>query len=133
MRISTCRHMRFKMNIDNDFKCSKCNDAVENLEHIFIHCLSTLRFIKLLNTFIRDKFLAEYQDESKFHFITCCHDNKVVNYLNLIAKWFISRCFQTGMELSWFNFLRNIKKLLCGDLKLLREPILAALDTIPGS
>ena len=42
MRISTCKYMRYKMNIakDND-QCSLCHMSLETLEHIFIHCQHT--------------------------------------------------------------------------------------------
>ena len=121
------------MKIDVDFNCIKCGSEVETLDHIFINCSATNTFINLLNTYICNKLLPTYRDDDKYYFITCQHENKLINYMNLIGKWFLSRCFQTGMEINWHNFVRIIKKMLCGDNKLISEPILAALGSDLGS
>ena len=117
------------MKIDNDYKCVKCSNDIETLDHIFIHCQITNNFIVKVNNFISNHILNDYLDNNKFYFITCQHDNYLINYINLIGKWFISRCFQTGMELTWFNFERIVKKMLCGDLSKISEPILSALSS----
>ena len=129
LRISTCKYMRYKMKIDNDYNCSKCSNGVETLDHIFIHCNVTNKFIIELNSFICKYIVTDYKDDDKFFFITCRHGNFLVNYLNLIGKWFISRCFQTGADLIWFNFEKCIKKMLCGDLEKISSPILTALSS----
>ena len=52
MRISTCRYMRYKMQIDRESpNCSLCNGPLESLPHIYLHCPVTLRFIGLINNF----------------------------------------------------------------------------------
>jgi hypothetical protein len=129
MRISTCRYMRYKMKIVPDYYCSKCSKDVETLDHIFTNCDVASKFIQILNKFICNHIDKDYTDSNRFYLITCHHKSFLVNYLNLIGKWYISRCYQTGGELTWFNFEKYIKKMLSGDLIKIREPIITALSS----
>ena len=53
LRISTCKYMRFKMNIVKDNgRCSLCNGTLETLEHIFLNFPNTKIFIRSLNIFV---------------------------------------------------------------------------------
>ena len=116
MKISTCRYMRFKMKIDSDSPmCSLCRQAVESLIHIFITCHVTNVFIKKVNTFIVNKIDPNYSDPNKFYFITCSHDNILINFLNIIAKWYISRQFQCKNHLIWEGYAKYVKIFICGE------------------
>ena len=108
--------MRFKMRIakDND-QCSLCQGGLETLEHIFIQCPQTNIFKNILNTFIKNKIDREYRDNRNYHFMICNHANPLVNYINLTAKWYISRNFQQSKPLIWDEFVRYTKFALNGD------------------
>ena len=102
--------MRYKMRIakDND-QCSLCQGALETLEHIFIQYSHTNIFKNRLKTFINNKIDREYRDNRNYHFMICNHANPLVNYINLAAKWYISRNFQHYKPLIWDEFVRYTK------------------------
>ena len=117
MKISTCRYMRFKMNIEKDSPyCSKCN-KLETLDHIFLKCPHTLNLVQQLNTFIRVNLEPTYIDNNMFFFVTCMNNNRSINFLNLCAKWYISRAFQQDKLLQWMSFVSLVKRLLVGERK----------------
>jgi hypothetical protein len=122
MNISTCRYMRFKMSIDKTSPCcSLCNNNLETLFHIFLKCPITLNFIVLLNEFIRNKLDSNYSDPSGLYFITCYYNNTDIDYLNLCAKWYISRQFQHQNNLQWVGYVGWVKRLLIGEKRDLKE------------
>ena len=98
---------------DND----QCQGALETLEHIFIQYSHTNTFKNRLKTFINNKIDREYRDNGNYHFMICNHANPLVNYINLAAKWYISRNFQHSKPLIWDEFVRYIKFALNGDKK----------------
>ena len=128
MRISTCKLSRWRMNIEKDNgNCAHCNVA-ESLNHIFFECSHTSRFIVDLNQFIKDRFDSSYTDTSRYHFLTCFHDNNYINFVNLAAKWYISRRFQTKSDLLWSGFLKHLKIFMLGeraDIRRELDPILS--------
>ena len=132
MRISTCKLSRWRMNIEKDNgNCAHCNVA-ESLNHIFFECSHTSRFIVDLNQFIKDRFDSSYTDTSRYHFLTCFHDNNYINFVNLAAKWYISRRFQTKSDLLWSGFLKHLKIFMLGeraDIRRELDPILSG-DTV---
>ena len=130
MRISTCGYMRFKMKISDTDKGTLCNeDCIETLEHIFLECKTTKNFLISLNSFIRSNVLQLYDDQRMFFFMFCCHEIELINCLNLISKWYISRCHQTSVPLIWDTFINKIKKMLCGDRNSITEPLLKVLGS----
>ena len=56
-------------------------------------------------------------DVTNYYFLTCYHENVIINYLNLASKWFLSRCYQTNNAVNWYNFNKSIVKLLYGEKK----------------
>ena len=50
-----------------------------------------------------------------YHFIICNHANPLVNYINLTAKWYISRNSQKSKPLIWDEFVRYTKFAFNGD------------------
>ncbi len=125
MRISTCKYMRFRMRICRDGgQCSLCHSALETLPHIFLKCKVTIEFVKRLNTFVCMKIDPTYRDPKKFFFITCNHHNNIINYINMSAKWYISKQFQNAKQLTWEGFIRLIRFALTGD----KNNIRAALE-----
>ena len=127
LRISTCKYMRYKMKIVRDNgKCSLCKSSLETLEHIFLYCSYTKIFTKTLYNFIRQKICREFRDIQSYYLITCDHYNPIVNYLNITAKWYISRKFQNSQPLIWEEYIRYIKFALTGE----RRNIKAAVEDI---
>ena len=128
MRISTCRYMRFKMMIAPSNICIHCNLKIETLEHIFLDCTVSKKFKEELNLFINsNKIHKGYKDTNGYYWVTCNHSNHIINYLNLVAKWYLSRCYQTEKVISWYNFTRIINKILYGEKKIIRDAVTALL------
>ena len=65
-----------------------------------------------------------YRDENCKFFITVTHSNKIINYINMIAKWYISRKFKNEQPLVW----NSIKRLI--SLAMERECIEKALNNV---
>ena len=116
MRISTCKYMRYKMNIEKSSPyCSHCSSSLETLPHIFLQCSHTLDFKSRLNAFITLKLDHQYRDPKNFHFLTCNHENKTINYINMVAKWYISKQFQNQLKLDWLGYKRFTKLVITGE------------------
>ena len=95
MRISTCKYMRYKMHIARDSdQCSLCNSALETLPHIFLYCPYSKVFTDRLNKFITVNIFTDFRDTKRYYFITCNHNNAIVNYINITAKWYMSKNFK---------------------------------------
>ena len=125
MRITTCKYMRFKMGIElNSPICSLCNSELETLPHIFMKCSHTISFLSRLLTFILLKIDPHYRDPKRIYYITCGHTNKLINYLNTVAKWYISKQFQKGIPLSWESFIKSVRLALHGEKKSIRDNLL---------
>ena len=123
MRISTCKYMRHKMNLAPDGLCGMCGANLETLDHIFLICPTTHQLVNQLNNLIIAKIDSNYIDVNYFHFITCNHTNKIINYLNAVCKWYISRSFQYNNPISWLNFKRDLQKALCGEKSSIKTAI----------
>ena len=124
LRISTSRYMRFKMGIDREGgTCSLCELGLETLSHIFMECPNTTFFVTRINNFIKDKIDPDYKDPNRYFFITCCYSNNTIDFLNLCAKWYISRSFQGKKKLVWEVFLSQVRFCLVGEKRELRESL----------
>ena len=122
MRISTCKYMRFKMGIVKDSPmCSLCNSELETLPHIFLKCSHTVLFLGRLLTFILMKVDPHYRDSKRIHYITGNHNNKIINYLNTVAKWYVSKQFHNGQPLFWEGFKKFVRLALNGEKKVIRD------------
>ena len=116
MRISTCRYMRYKMKIEKHSpNCSLWQSSLETLPHIFLQCSHTVMFKSRLNAFISLKLDHHYRDRNNYYFITCNHDNSIINYVNMVSKWYISKQFQNQQSLDWLGFKRWVKLIMIGE------------------
>ena len=128
MRISTCKYMRVKMGISQDTPmCSLCNSHLETLPHIFLKCYHTLTFRSVLQNFICGYIDPQYRDSKSVDFITSNHGNKTINYVNIAAKWYISKQFQSGHPLLWDGFKKYLRLALNGEKLSLRDNLLHLL------
>ena len=64
-----------------------------------------------------------YRDQNCKYFITVTHSNQIINYLNMIAKWYISRQFQNIQPLAWDGFKRLISIALVGERECIRKAL----------
>ena len=104
------------MNIEKSSPyCSHCSSSLETLPHIFLQCSHTLDFKSRLNAFIILKLDHQYRDPKNFHFLTCNHENKAINYINMVAKWYISKQFQNQLKLDWLGYKRFTKLVITGE------------------
>ena len=116
MRISTCRHMRFKMKIDkNSPNCIYCPSSVETLVHIFLECPKTVTLVDYLKQCIIENLVNDYSDPKKLYYITCSHDNTSINYIWAAFKIYISRSFQLFQEPSLIGFKNSFLKFSYGE------------------
>ena len=107
MRITTCRYMRNKMEIvTNTPMCSLCNAYLETIPHIYLHCIHTNSFINLLEDFIKKKLDRNYKDPTKTNFIVCNHTSQIINYFDIVAKWYISKRFQAREMPIWQGYIK---------------------------
>ncbi len=108
--------MRHKMSIDKDSPvCSLCNCALETLPHIFLECAVTRTFLYLLRKFINSNIDRTYVDPFKYYLITCMHENGQINFINAVAKWYISNRFHNKQSLIWDGFAKQVKMFLQGE------------------
>ena len=126
MKLSTSKLMRHKMGIEpTNGLCRHCTQ-LESLQHIFMNCVHSTRFIKLLNRYITVHFDTTYSDNLRYYFLTCDHSNTSINFLNLVAKWYISREFQNSRDLRWDSYCKFVKIFMTGEREIVRnmvEPI----------
>jgi len=102
-RLCTSRYMRKIMNIERETdQCHACKLEVETLEHQLISCSVTVTF----KTELEHKIKVEIPDykEDIASFVTATHNNKVVNYLNIIAKYYINKKFRQQKLLWWEEY-----------------------------
>ena len=77
------------MKIANEDKCSLCEEYTETLEHVYINCKFSRQFVKSLTQFININIDPLYTDDKHIYFITCYNGNKLIDYCNLVDKWFL--------------------------------------------
>ena len=116
MKTSTCRYMRFKMNIDTESpNCIYCTSQLESLEHIFLECTKTTILVSNIENFILEKISSDYHDTNKIYYITCSHENSIINYIWASFKLYLSRCFQKFKEPTLIGYINFTKVILIGE------------------
>ena len=115
-RIATSNHIRFKMKISSTSNCSNCRGGnLETLEHIYLNCQENNKFFQKVSEFIKNNIEPDYLTDSTLARFSCCHDNSAVNYVNLVANWYVGRKTQYRKQLYWDEFIKNLKILLVGE------------------
>ena len=128
MRISTSRYMRYKMKIDTESPvCVHCNVDLETLSHIFLFCPKVSPLIEYIEQCIKDQVDVNYIDENKICYITCNHENPVVNYLWVATKFYISSKFQNAKSMSQIGLKNYIVSILHGESQIQQLSIRKAL------
>ena len=79
-------------------------------------CSHAIYFKSRLNAFIILKLDHQYRDLKNVHFFTCNHENKAINYINMVAKWYIniSKQFQNQLKLDWLGYKSFTKLVITG-------------------
>ena len=94
----------------------KCSNNIETLTHVFTKCPHTKYFLR---TFILLKIDPFYRDNKCSYFIAINHSSNIVNYLNMAAKWYISKQFHKEAPLSWQGFKRLVQIAVHGEKSVL--------------
>jgi len=102
-RLCTSRYMRKIMKIETGTDlCHACKTSTETLEHQLTTCPVTVKFKKVLEQKIKQ--IKPNYKEDLATFIAVTHESKVVNYLNLIAKFYINKKFRKQKLLWWEEY-----------------------------
>ena len=89
-----------------------------------------LDFNYRLNAFIILKLDHQYRDPKNFHFLTFNHENKAINYINMVAKWYISKQFQNQLKLDWLGYKRFTKLVITGEKPHITNIIRSGLPSV---
>ena len=128
MRISTCRYMRHKMNIDKVSPvCFHCGTELETLNHIFLECQKITPLISYVDSCIKENIDNDYTDINSVFYLTCSHDNSSINFIWVATKQYISMQFQHQNSLSLLGLKNYIKSLLYGESTTQQQIIESAL------
>ncbi len=118
MRVSTCRYSRFKMKIDRESSfCYHCKDEEETLYHIYLACPMSLLLRSRVSRYIKDNIDEHYEDQCDLKYLTCGYDNRVINYMLAVTKYYLSHTYQWQKEISWAAFKNFVLLLLVGENK----------------
>jgi len=92
-----------------------------------IQCPIGSEFLNQINLFINNTLDNSYSDTNRYYFITANHDSIIINYLNMAAKWYLSRSHQLEIKPSWQGFVRATKKYLLGEKSIIKTSLLDSL------
>ena len=115
-RIFPCKSNLHKWTVKNNDICEFCtNQTQENVEHYFYYCQSTIAFWEHFKTWwnnVSEVYMNLSLCEVLFGVLNYNDDNMlhILNYLILIAKWFIYGCKMKDDVLIFHNFIREVKK-----------------------
>ena len=124
MKIATCKYSRHKMKLADNCYCCFCGpQTLETLDHIYLECPVTTAFLEKLSHFIANNIEQGYTDDHMILHLTCYHTNTTVNFLNLLANWYIGRKFQRGKSLFWDEFVKYIGQFLIGEKRQTKQAL----------
>ena len=124
MKIATCKYSRHKMKLaDNGYCCFCGPQTLETLDHIYLECPVTNIFLEKLSHFIANNIEQGYTDDHMILHLTCYHANTTVNFLNLLANWYIGRKFQMGKPLFWDEFVKYLGQFLIGEKRQTKQAL----------
>ena len=103
------------MKIESNDKCTWCKDELETLDHIYLDCTVSCKFKDRLKNFIVVHIDSQYSDDNDIFFISCYHNNSLINYCNLVGKYYLGRSVQMGEIPLWSRFAKTVKRMLCGE------------------
>ena len=103
------------MKIENNPNCHICVNVCESIVHIYLECPKTLAFLEQVEELIRVRVDETYTDHHKILHFSCNHPNKAINFINLVANWYIGRQFQSNKPFYLDAFDKFIKQFLVGE------------------
>ena len=102
-RLCTSKYMRKLMKIETESDtCHACKENTETLEHQLTASPVTVKLKKILEQKII-KIKPNYTEDLAT-FVSVTRDSKVVNYLNIIAKFYINKKFRKQKLLWWEEY-----------------------------
>ena len=114
--IATSKYMRYNMKINSSFNCAQCHPgSVETLEHIYIECPKHDIFFKRVDDFIKNFIEPNYSSNRKIYRLICSHSCKTINFLNVVANWYVGRKVQHDKQLHWDEFNKYMNIFLEGE------------------
>lgn len=113
-RILVTNKFLFKINLTDNPRCSFCNNCQETIEHVFWNCSKTQEFIKELIQQFQDISVTLNLNEETFilgNFPTTT--SNIVQFLMLIAKYYINMNRSTKKTLNFLEYKINVQLLFC--------------------
>ena len=113
-RLLNCRDKLHTWNLVENSYCQQCKN-IDTIEHHLFHCKDTQVFWKKIQDWLYNSI------EISFKFTICeiifglpnnSDDLKIINYVILIAKWYINQCKSADRSIFFINFLTILKEKL---------------------
>lgn len=102
----------FQINLANSPNCSFCGNYEETIEHLLWRCPKTQLFIQeMLNNFKEMSIELDLKEETFILGNFSKPTSKIVQFLILIAKYFISMCRNTNQPLNYLTYKINVQSL----------------------
>ena len=109
------------MNLESNTNCTFCLNTPETLEHIYLYCPKTVQFLEGVNNLIVNTLAPNYRDPNKLIHFTCYSPNKAINFINLVANWYLGRQFQNKKQIYWDAFIKFKNQFLIGEKQAIRD------------
>ena len=100
-RILRTKEFLYKIGIDDDPKCTFCNDHVETIEHILWHCVKIKNLLFHLRTVLEENDINLRLDYTTFIFGKYTKHEIIDNIITLTIKQYIYRTKCQGKILIW--------------------------------
>ena len=113
-RIVPCKKWLFNQKVINSPNCLKCNQ-IDDIIHYFVECREVKDFWKRLESWWNRTTGFDIVCTTKHILFGVYYDNVYyshVNYVLLLAKWFIYRQNIKDRPICFYNFLRELKEKL---------------------
>ena len=110
------------MKLEDSVTCSFCTNTAETLEHIYLNCPKSIEFRDKVEKHIKDVLPQFYNhQDSRVDRFTCYSTSKSVNFIYLVANWYLGRQFQNKKHLYWDAFIKFRNQFLIGEKKEIRD------------
>jgi len=132
-RVATSRYMRKKMKIETTDLCHLCGISIETIEHQQLDCVHTKKFRSKLEGRLKLVY-PEIGDQRGLHFLTCTSENKVMNFLRIVANWYINKKYHKQKLLWWEEYSAWVRKEVKFERKLTQDEkaiISGIIDHVP--
>ena len=130
-RVATSRDMRMKMKIATTDLCHLCGISIETIEHQQFNCTYTKNFRNNLEARLKSAF-PDLSDQQEIDIVVCTNNNKIVNFLRIIANWYISKKYHKQKLLWWEEYSAWVRGHTKYEGKLSQEEKMRITEIISG-